>query len=157
MDFSPKSYVRYQFHENTTSQTQIINVNASLWYSKMTSFRKNEEILVPICNVHISVTIQVTRLKFGSFSIFTLWTSMPIFMVFWKHGFQAPVWCGISHIFENYSYESCPTESSTCRTLLYINNHLPYKPRINLCIYKSTELDLTFIKILNPKKRILLF
>ena len=55
------------FHENVTSQTQIINVNASLWYSKMTSFRKNEGILAPICNFLILVTIQVTRLKFGSF------------------------------------------------------------------------------------------
>ena len=55
------------FHENITSQTQIINVNASLWYSKTASFRKNEGILVQICNIHILVTIQVTRLKFGSF------------------------------------------------------------------------------------------
>ena len=46
---------------------QIININASLWYSKMASFKKNEGILVPICNIHISLTIQVTRLKFGSF------------------------------------------------------------------------------------------
>ena len=55
------------FHENITSQTQIINVNPSLWYSKTASFRKNEGILVPIWNIHISVTIQVTKLKFGSF------------------------------------------------------------------------------------------
>ena len=55
------------FHEHITSQTQIINVNATLWYSKMASFRKNEGILVQICNIHISVTIQVTRLKFGTF------------------------------------------------------------------------------------------
>ena len=55
------------FHENITSQTQIINVNASLWYSKRASLRKNEEILVPICNIHILVTFQVTWLKFGSF------------------------------------------------------------------------------------------
>ena len=55
------------FHENITSQTRIINANASLWYSKTVSFRKNEGILVQICNIHISVTIQVTRLKFGSF------------------------------------------------------------------------------------------
>ena len=51
------------FHEHITSQTQIINVNATLWYSKMASFRKSEGILVQICNIHISVTIQVTRLK----------------------------------------------------------------------------------------------
>ena len=55
------------FHENITSQTEFINVNASLWYSKTASFRKNVEILTKICNIYISVTIQVTRLKFGSF------------------------------------------------------------------------------------------
>ena len=55
------------FHENITSQTEVINVNASLWYSKTASFRKNVEILTKICNIYISVTIQVTRLKFGSF------------------------------------------------------------------------------------------
>ena len=149
------------FHENITSQTQIINVNASLWYSKMASFRKNEGILVPICNIQITVTIQVTRLKVGSFPyLYTmnLYTNFHSFLKIWVSSpYYLSVWCGISHIFENYSYESCPTESSACRTPLYINNHLPYKPRINLCIYKSTELDLTFIKILNPKKRMLLF
>ena len=74
------------FHENITSQTQIINVNASLWYSKMASFRKNEEILVPICNVQISVTIQVTRLKFGSFPyLYTmnLYTNFHAFVKTW--------------------------------------------------------------------------
>ena len=55
------------FHENITSQTEVINVNASLWHSKTASFRKNVEILTKICNIYISVTIQVTRLKFGSF------------------------------------------------------------------------------------------
>ena len=145
----------------TNFQTQIINVNASLWYSKMASFRKNEGILVPICNIQITVTIQVTRLKVGSFPyLYTmnLYTNFHSFLKIWVSSpYYLSVWCGISHIFENYSYESCPTESSACRTPLYINNHLPYKPRINLCIYKSTELDLTFIKILNPKKRMLLF
>ena len=37
-------------HENITRQTQSININVSLWYTKTTSFRKNEEILVPIWN-----------------------------------------------------------------------------------------------------------
>ena len=81
------------FHENVTRQTQIININASLWYSKMVSFRKNKEILVQICNIHISVTIQVTSSNLAFFLIFTVWTSMSIFMVFWKHGFQAPIIC----------------------------------------------------------------
>ena len=88
------------FHENITSQTQVINVNASLWYSKTAYFRKNEGILVKICNIHISVTIQVTRLKFGPFSLFQY---EPVCQISWfpeNMGFRpllcVPVWCGIS-------------------------------------------------------------
>ena len=44
----------------------------------------------------------------------------------------------------NYSYEFCPTESSAGGTLLYKSN--------NLHIYKSNELESTFIKINNAKK-----
>ena len=46
---------------------------------------------------------------------------------------------------KDYSYESCPTEFSAGDTLLYISNHLSYKPRNDLCIYKSRELRSTFI------------
>ena len=53
---------------------------------------------------------------------------------------------------KGYSHESCPTESVADGTLLYISNHLSYKPTNDLCIYKSTELESTFIEILNPKK-----
>ena len=53
---------------------------------------------------------------------------------------------------KGYSHESCTTESASGGTLLYISNHLSYKPRNDLCIYKSTELESTFIEILNPKK-----
>ena len=56
------------FHENITSQTQVININASLSYSKV-SFRKNEWIFDQTCNIHILVTIQVKRLK-SFFSLF---------------------------------------------------------------------------------------
>ena len=45
-----------------------------------------------------------------------------------------------------------PMESSAGGTLLYISIHLSYKRRNDLCIYKSTELESTFIEILNPKK-----
>ena len=38
---------------------------------------------------------------------------------------------------KDYSYESYPTESSADGTLLYISNHLSYKTRTVLCIYKS--------------------
>ena len=52
----------------------------------------------------------------------------------------------------SYSYEHCPTESSAGDTLLYIRNHLFCKARSDLNIYKSAELELTFIKIINQKK-----
>ena len=50
----------------------------------------------------------------------------------------------------NYSHEICPTLAGG--TLLYIYNHLSYKPRNGLCIYKGTELGLSFIEISNPKR-----
>ena len=50
------------------------------------------------------------------------------------------------------SHVSCHTESAAGGTLLYISNNLSYKPRNDLFIYKSTELELTFIEILSPKK-----
>ena len=50
------------------------------------------------------------------------------------------------------SHESCPTESATSGTLLYISNNLSCKPRNDLCIYKSTEVEPTFTEILSPKK-----
>ena len=56
----------------------------------------------------------------------------------------------------NFSFEFTPTESSAGGTLLYVANHLSYKPRLDLNIYKSNELESTFIEILNPKKLILL-
>ena len=59
----------------------------------------------------------------------------------------------INHIdLTDYSYEHCPTESSAGGTLLYIRNHLSYKTRNDLNIYKSAELESTFIEIINHKK-----
>ena len=52
----------------------------------------------------------------------------------------------------NYSYEFCPTEANAGSTLIYIRNHLSYKTRNDLKIYKSFELESTFIEICNPKK-----
>ena len=52
----------------------------------------------------------------------------------------------------NYSFEFTPTETSAGGTLLYIANHLSYKCRNDLNIYKNNELESTFIKILNPRK-----
>ena len=56
----------------------------------------------------------------------------------------------------NYSYEFCPMEAKAGGTLIYISNHLSYKRRNNLKIYKSFELESTFTEICNPKKQILL-
>ena len=52
----------------------------------------------------------------------------------------------------NYSFEHTPTESSTGSTLLYIANHLSYKTRSDLNIYKKFELESTFVETVNPKK-----
>ena len=52
---------------------------------------------------------------------------------------------------KNYSIEFTPTESSAGGTLLYIANHLSYKPRQDLNIHKMNELESTFIETLNPK------
>ena len=52
----------------------------------------------------------------------------------------------------NYSYKLCPTEANHDGTLIYIRNHLSYKTRDDLKIYKSFELESSFIKICNPKK-----
>ena len=61
--------------------------------------------------------------------------------------------CKINSInLKDYSYESCSTESLASGTLLYISNHLSYKTRSDLCIYKSREFESIFIEILNPKK-----
>ena len=43
---------------------------------------------------------------------------------------------------------------SAVGTLLYIANHLSYKPRDDLIIYKKSELDSTFVEIINSKSQI---
>ena len=52
----------------------------------------------------------------------------------------------------NYFYEFAPTETTAGGTLLYIANHLSYKCRNDLNIYKKNESESTFIEIINPKK-----
>ena len=52
----------------------------------------------------------------------------------------------------NYSFEFTPAETSAGGTLLYIANHLSYKCRNDLNIYKKNELESTFIEIVNPRK-----
>ena len=52
----------------------------------------------------------------------------------------------------NYSLELTPTETSAGGTLLYITNHLSYKPHNDLNIYTKSELESTFIEVINPQK-----
>ena len=52
----------------------------------------------------------------------------------------------------NYSFEFTPTESTAGGTLLYIANHLSYKPRNDLNLYKANQLESTFIEIVNSEK-----
>ena len=52
----------------------------------------------------------------------------------------------------NYSFEFTLTETSAAGTLLYIANHLSYKRRNDLNIYKKNELESTFIEIVKSKK-----
>ena len=53
---------------------------------------------------------------------------------------------------KNYFIEFTPAESSAGGTLLYIANHLSYKPCHDLNIYKKNELKSTFIENMKPKK-----
>ena len=52
----------------------------------------------------------------------------------------------------NYSYKFCPTQANAGGTLIYIRNHVSYKTRNDLKIYKSFELESTFIEICNTKR-----
>ena len=47
---------------------------------------------------------------------------------------------------------NCPIEANAGGTLIYIRNHLSYKTRNDLKIYKSFATESTFIEICNPKK-----
>ena len=53
---------------------------------------------------------------------------------------------------KNISTEFTPTESSAGGTLLHIANGLSYKPFHELNIYIKSELESTFIEIINTKK-----
>ena len=53
---------------------------------------------------------------------------------------------------KNYNFEYTPTESTAGGTMLYIPNHLAYKPRHDIKIYKTNEPESTFIGLINWKK-----
>ena len=52
----------------------------------------------------------------------------------------------------NYAFEVTPTESSARGTLIYVANHLAYKPKTDHQIYKKCDLDSAFIEIIDTKK-----
>ena len=52
----------------------------------------------------------------------------------------------------NYAFGFTPTESSVGGTLIYVANHLAYKPSNDLQIYEKHDLESTFTEIINPKK-----
>ena len=53
---------------------------------------------------------------------------------------------------QNYSFEFTPTESNIGGTLLYICNHLSYKPRTDLNLNIANQLESTFMEIINSRK-----
>ena len=53
---------------------------------------------------------------------------------------------------KNYAFEFTTTESLTRGTLIYVANHLAYKPRTDHQIHKKHDLESTFIEIINPNK-----
>ena len=53
---------------------------------------------------------------------------------------------------KNYSFESTSTESSAGGSLLYIFNHLSYKPHFNPNILKKNPVESKFIETINTKK-----
>ena len=54
---------------------------------------------------------------------------------------------------KNYSFEQTPTESNKGGSLLYISSKYNYKKRTDLNIYKSRDLESTFVELLNPKAK----
>ena len=57
----------------------------------------------------------------------------------------------------NYSFEFTPTETSAGGALLYIANHLSYKCRNDLNIYKKMNLNLLLLKLSIQKNQIFLW
>ena len=57
----------------------------------------------------------------------------------------------------NYSFEFTPTETSAGGTLLYIANHLSYKCRNDLNIYKKMNFNLLLLKLSFQKNQISLW
>ena len=127
MDSPPQNYARYHLSQNVMSQTQIIKGIASLWHLKMASFRKNEGILVQICNINILVTTQVTRLKCNTFPYFfnmNLYTKFQGFLKTWVLG---PYYSTLFDV--EFPPRYCPAKTQYFILSVYINGkkYLPDK------------------------------
>ena len=64
-------------------------------------------------------------------------------------------WSVVNVNVPNYSCQFYPADWLAGGTQLYIKNHLSYKPRRDLNLYKLWELEWTFIGISNSKKTII--
>ena len=53
----------------------------------------------------------------------------------------------------NYTIEHTPTEATKGGTLLYVSNKFDYKPRKDLQIYESRNVESTFVEIIRPKDK----
>ena len=53
----------------------------------------------------------------------------------------------------NYSYECTPTDSFKEGALLYIDKNLRHGSRSDLTLYKSKEIESSFIEIIESKKK----
>ena len=51
----------------------------------------------------------------------------------------------------DYHYESTPTEANKGGTLIYVADKLNYKPRNDLEIYESKNIESTCIELINKK------
>ena len=54
---------------------------------------------------------------------------------------------------QDYTYEWAPNTVSKGGTLIYIDNKLRYKTRIDLKLYKEKELESTFLEIIEPNNK----
>ena len=61
----------------------------------------------------------------------------------------------VNYSLPHYSIEHTPTDSSAGGALLYISNHLAYKPRNDLTkkLYKAKELESIFIELIYKRKK----
>ena len=55
----------------------------------------------------------------------------------------------------NYSFKFTPAESNAGGTLLYVVNHISYKPWTDLSVNKTNQLEFTYIEVNSRKNNII--